>query len=523
MLCTANAAGQEKGMVIYMKILLVDDEKTEREGIRYLIGRFQFTLLVEEAHNGKAAFEYIQKNNDIDILLTDVKMPYMDGLELAKRVNDFNSNVVIIIFSAYGEFDYARRACEASAVNYLLKPIEVDEFKTVMERVIDICRKRKRQQDQREYLRNSDKKLWLHRLINSKDSLEEIVDILKEQHGINLENKYIRFVSVETRDNYFEKNEEAFERILRGNLEQNYETINLYPNLSYIMIYSSSNINDEKTESEIRKLYIGLTENKTEKFSIIVGTKFYGVKHFGDKLRELDEAIKDTFSYFCGIIYISRTNFKDIGSVEEQLQIKESVMRSIDDRNMEAVKKQLFVYLKRLEEEKSSSAFYVKYLMLDIVKAIFQAYETYNEAIIWQAANDIMQSNDLKSMEGILEKIIDEMSEKNADLLPDVSQSVSEIKRVIKNEYMNDIGLEQIADRVCLTPAYVSFIFKKETGSNLVKYLTDYRMQKAKELLEKSNRKIVDICRLCGYQNQSYFNKLFKNYYGITPKQYREQ
>ena len=117
MLCTANAAGQEKGMVIYMKILLVDDEKTEREGIRYLIGRFQFPLLVEEAHNGKAAFEYIQKNNDIDILLTDVKMPYMDGLELAKRVNDFNSNVVIIIFSAYGEFDYARRACEASEVN----------------------------------------------------------------------------------------------------------------------------------------------------------------------------------------------------------------------------------------------------------------------------------------------------------------------------------------------------------------------------------------------------------------------
>lgn len=506
-----------------MKILLVDDEKTEREGIRYLIDRFHFPLLVEEANNGKVAFEYIEKNNDIDILLTDVKMPYMDGLELAKKVNDFNSDIVIIIFSAYGEFDYAKKACEANAVNYLLKPIEIDEFKVVMERVIDICQKRKQQQNQREYLINSDKKLWLYRLINSKDSLTEIIEVLREQHNVNLENKYIRFISIETRNNYFENNEEEFERILKKNIEQNYETISLYPNLSFIMIFSSNNIDDDKTESAVRKIYARLTDDKSEMFSIIVGKKFYGLKHFREKLQELDDALKNTFSYFSGVIYLSKTNFKDIGSVEEQLQIKESVMRSIEDRNMAAVKEQLLVYLKLVENEKASSAFYVKYLMLDIVKAIFQAYGTYNETIIWQTANDIMNSNDLKCIGEVLSGIIDEITDRNKEALPDANQSVSEIKKVIKNEYMNDIGLEEIADKVCLTPAYVSFIFKKETGSNLIKYLTDYRMQKAKEFLEKSNMKIIDISRMCGYQNQSYFNKLFKNYYGITPKQYREQ
>ena len=89
--------------------------------------------------------------------------------------------------------------------------------------------------------------------------------------------------------------------------------------------------------------------------------------------------------------------------------------------------------------------------------------------------------------------------------------------------FRSDIGLEEIAEKVCLTASYVSFIFKKETGYNLVKYLTDYRMKKAKELLEESNWKIVDIGKACGYTNQPYFNKLFKNYYGVTPKQYREQ
>lgn len=77
-------------------------------GNKIFNSKFQIPLIVEEANNGKA-WEYIERNNDIDILLTDVKMPHMDGLELAKKVNQLNPNIVIIIFSAYGEFDYAKK------------------------------------------------------------------------------------------------------------------------------------------------------------------------------------------------------------------------------------------------------------------------------------------------------------------------------------------------------------------------------------------------------------------------------
>ena len=157
-----------------MKILLVDDEKIERQGIKFLIQKFQIPLIVEEANNGKKAWEYIERNNDIDILLTDVKMPYMDGLELAKKVNQLNPNIVIIIFSAYGEFDYAKKACQVNAVNYLLKPIEIDEFQEVMGHVMEICEKRKQQ----ELLKASDKKLWLYRLINTKDAIGDITNMI---------------------------------------------------------------------------------------------------------------------------------------------------------------------------------------------------------------------------------------------------------------------------------------------------------------------------------------------------------
>lgn len=99
----------------------------------------------------------------------------------------------------------------------------------------------------------------------------------------------------------------------------------------------------------------------------------------------------------------------------------------------------------------------------------------------------------------------------------------TKIKNLIEKDYAKDISLNYVAENVNLTPAYVSYIFKKETGQTLVKYITDVKMMKAKVMLEEGTLKIVQIAKACGYENQSYFNKLFKNYYGITPKQLREK
>ena len=141
------------------------------------------------------------------------------------------------------------------------------------------------------------------------------------------------------------------------------------------------------------------------------------------------------------------------------MQMKDSIFRSIEDENMPAVEEQLLVYLKRLENEKASSAFYAKYLILDIVKAIYQKYGIYNESLIMQTADEIMNSHDLWKVGEVVSKVIREITVSQKQSLPDTSLTVSEIKKVIKNEYMHDIGLEEIAEKVCLTASYVSFIF----------------------------------------------------------------
>ena len=123
-----------------IKILLVDDEREEREGVSWLIEKYQYPLEIMQASNGKEALQWIEKTK-IDILFTDVKMPIMNGLELAKKVYETKPEIKIIIFSAYGEFSYAKQALEANAVSYLLKPIEIEEFQKVMVSVIESVQK----------------------------------------------------------------------------------------------------------------------------------------------------------------------------------------------------------------------------------------------------------------------------------------------------------------------------------------------------------------------------------------------
>ena len=102
------------------------------------------------------------------------------------------------------------------------------------------------------------------------------------------------------------------------------------------------------------------------------------------------------------------------------------------------------------------------------------------------------------------------------------SQLIVRIKRFMQTDYRRELSLVDVADCVGLSPAYVSYMFKKETGQGVVEYVTGLKMKKAQQLLEDRKLKIVQVARACGYENQSYFNRLFKSHYGITPGQYRE-
>mgnify|MGYP001370301074 FL=1 len=128
-------------------ILLVDDEKNERKGIEKLIQKNGYPLEIFQAENGIEALK-IFKNRKIDILLTDIKMPFMDGIKLMKEIHKEGWSPVCIIYSAYGEFEYAQNAIVLGVIQYLLKPVRLNEFKSLFEKVLVICRTKKEQEEQ---------------------------------------------------------------------------------------------------------------------------------------------------------------------------------------------------------------------------------------------------------------------------------------------------------------------------------------------------------------------------------------
>ena len=176
------------------KILVVDDESIEREGISFLIEKYKFPLEVAQATNGKTALEYM-RTHPIDILLTDVKMPQMDGLELARHTFEKYPDVRILVFSAYGEFEFAKKAMAAQAVSYLLKPIDPEELTHAVDKAVQVVLRKQENKRMQNLLQNTqalDKQKKIALSVADKIEFVEIGSIIRCESESNYTTFYLK-------------------------------------------------------------------------------------------------------------------------------------------------------------------------------------------------------------------------------------------------------------------------------------------------------------------------------------------
>lgn len=504
-----------------LKILLVDDEVSERNGIKFLIERYQFPLLVSEAPNGKKALEYI-KTHPIDILFTDIKMPYMDGLELAEETHAYNSAIKIIIFSAYGEFEYARKALKANAVNYILKPIEIEEFKTVMENAIRLCEEEKSKNDQKQNLLEADKKMLLYRLLTGMKMQGELTDQL-EQYNISLLNKYTVLMNIETRNSFFAEKEELFLNLVKMYAPCDCEYVNFYPNASYLILYSRNKMGKEDLERFAGNLNRDMKLLENEVSSFLIGNVFNDVEIFQKEAQELNQKREEIFECEQGVLFLSEVQkFSDFYAVEIEM-IRQKAEKFIEEKDLYNTRLHISKLLEAASKYKALSTVYMHHIFYDLINKCYIKFGIYDNNLIHNRIDSLIKCSNIETLEQMIEEMFEEISRNCQAGMVDQRGIANKVIHIIQNEYSNDLSLDYIADKVNLVSSYLSYIFKKETGSNLVKYITDFRMEKAKKLLEEGNLKINQVGKCCGYENQSYFNRLFKNYYGETPKQFREK
>ena len=502
-----------------IKILLVDDEREEREGVSWLIEKYQYPLEIMQASNGKEALQWIEKTK-IDILFTDVKMPIMNGLELAKKVYETKPEIKIIIFSAYGEFSYAKQALEANAVSYLLKPIEIEEFQKVMVSVIESVQNEEGERLQTAEVQN--RRNLLYKIFSS--AKIETEEAEKAEQILNLgTGKHCRILDIEFTENFFEEHEEIFLQFLKMYLGENTSYLEMYPNEAYVMVRDARFFTGNELEKQVQKILRDLQVKTRSEAAVIISEVVENAEKLEKQLEQMHQIQAELFGYGNQIVstrgYYSETELY----AQDAERAARQMMQAIESMDTELIARQNEQLMKVVASLDKVSKIYLQNLLYSIIKAIYDKVPKIEFEEALALAEALFRAKSLKNMMEVYEQAVEKMLSFIQGEDQDESRIIQKIKNLIEKEYAKDISLNYVAENVNLTPAYVSYIFKKETGQTLVKYVTDIKMMKARKMLEEGTLKIVQVAKTCGYENQSYFNRLFKNYYGVTPKQLREK
>jgi two-component system response regulator YesN len=534
-----------------LKVFLVEDEIVVREGIKNNINWQEHGFhFCGEASDGELAYPMIQKTKP-DVVLTDIRMPFMDGLELSRLIKRDMPWVKIIILSGYGEFEYAKEAINIGITEYLLKPISSAELMKSMKTVRDNLIKEqeekanleKFQRDMKEYEAEEKRRLFQD-MVGGNYSL---ASILERGNDLNLELSALSYNIVLFKingikqsgygaDSFIEATKEL-EALLEG--KNNVIKFDCFMEGIALLLKGSSIEDTLKTQeyyiNEIKKI---MNSKKNLSFFGGIGLPVRRLGELPSSFHEASRAfayryildiseILDSAAISGDNIAVAQTEALDMGNVV-QLD-KKKVEGFLKSGNKEDINFFVEEYLKRIGNENRNSLLFRQYMVMDMyyIVAGFSEELGYGAEVIEEPFKDIsrmtMQISSFEFTKRYIKKIfnraIDLREESSSKRLNDITNKA---KQFIHENYQNEeLSLNLVANSVFVSPNHFSAVFSQKTGNTFIKYLTDLRMNKAKELLKCTDMRTSDIGYAVGYKDPHYFSYLFKKTQKCTPKQYR--
>lgn len=517
-----------------MKLLIADDELLTREG---LISSIDWESLgiqdIFQADDGINALA-IAKAQKPDIILSDIRMPRLNGIEMAQQLEQLLPNACIIFMSGYSDKEYLKAAIKLKAINYVEKPLNPEEIREAVQEAIS-----RRQQTLRTrrneslYSQEASSSLALLLTRPYKDNEERIlqlVDIL--QLSLYSGCSFVTYI--------VKLNSSEPDTIRRNELYTDFSDFLAHYHVRALYVkmhavYHVFHIMGEKQPSATAlaavEMYLKTHFEKLGAFFIGRGECFNGIT-------------KCYHSYTSAVVTLQSSFFYEPGTIltaTEDTEVTESA--SSADNYKESVSDFCDALLAKNQDDTQAflDGLYTHYhensnLLPNQVKDIYYK--------LFIALNDCRQklklnSNTLNSEESIIESLekcfsFDELHHSLASRTELFFQSVLSyvpedstifmIKDYIATNYTNNsLSIKEISDHVFLSASYVCTYFKNQTGQTLNQYLTEYRMEKAMQLLGDARYQITDIASKVGYSNGNYFSKSFKKFTGLSPSKYREK
>ena len=511
------------------RVLIVDDEPIIRKGLKGFIEWEKEGLALEaDCANGMEALEILQ-SRPIDILITDIKMPVMDGLQLTRKALEINPNMKVVLISSYGEFDYVREGMKYGAVDYLLKPtLEVDEFVSVLKRCQDMLqRNRKRAAEKESYNRHAvmrERKKLEHdiiRLLASNQTEFSFQDILGKQDC-----SYVcAFVMPDGLDASQELYGKLHVSVIYEDIQASfYEAFGkgsapMFAGEGLFLVYPDSEGTEETAAAFKRLIETELNMSVTIGYTVEPETEV--VEH---SLRRSREAGWRRFYEGTGRIYKWRNpgSGEDAAGGPAEMNMHAVLETIRTSRHHAAVMESMISRWRSggLSPEQVRKEAY------ELLSA-FAYSDGDSKSSVVDCRDAIWRCETMDRLEASVRGWIEELEHPGMLRLTDKGghsgQLVTKAIEYIMLHYREELTLQDVADSIHVSKSYFSNLFKKQTGQNFIDYLIDLRLHEAKRLLAHDDCKIYEVAEKSGFNDVKYFSKLFKKITGMTPMEYREK
>ncbi|MHC1748272.1 MAG: response regulator [Cellulosilyticaceae bacterium] len=532
------------------RVIVIDDERYIRSGIVSLIDwRALECDVIAECANGLEGLEYI-KNNQVDIIVCDIKMPGMDGLKLSEYVKEYSTQSKMIILTAYQEFEYAQKAIKNGVVDFIIKTDFMEELPKSIQKVIKII-----EEERKVKVHINQLKEKIH---NNQEDLKDkvIMDLLKgswvdikntnwliEEGGIHTKSYYIITMElgnekIEVTKTREDKNKpdpkNGFFNTIKNFVtmvfkEYDYTILPMENNLIATIIYMKEN-----QKENIKSLIVLCNEilfviEEFMRFSVKIG-----ISNRHDKIDDFNLAYIEALSAL-GKLFENHNSIgiydseKDSGEQEVRLdvevyiqKIEDSIKQCLEDE----ARKELKQFIKEIANSNVSFEQAKTYLLMIALGClrITANYDILQEEYNLKEINLYQQINQSKSLD-TLYQIADAhlthvigIAKKQGGRLNNI---VREINYYIAQNYNKNLTLNMIASHLHVSSSYLSKVYKKETGESVIEALNKYRIEVAKGMLKQPDIKIFEVGEAVGIEDPAYFTHVFTKFVGVSPKEFK--
>ena len=532
-------------------ILIVDDEQLIRQGLRARIEYLGIDVdEIFEAENGLMALR-LQEEHPIDVVITDIRMPDMDGLELIQEMQKKNNQIKFVVLSGYAEFSYAETAIRLGVKAYLLKPVSNDDLKAAFDKAYKEMEQTAsvRQEVQMKKRMDREKQVYQQeKALNALFSSQEAGAVTREQLcklcgydekmwaggaesvlylailHINKESfEHQRFRPVDHElvrfmiRNIFEEIQAPCEKLLVNSLSDTRQMYGIF-------------IGDDKKKlrMEVERIYLRMRSVLEKKMGIYltIGVSRCRSQLEGKETSEARQALKQRIIYGKANIYFYE-DIRILGEQEfpvSQLHLLEQYIEHNEIFKVKNLVQEIFSE----ELVKKYGSAYLRIMWIRILNLLLHHYERRgrNAAEIEKMLQNYNLLDRIQSLQEIRQKIIEMVMEcVSTESVADANARTKIQMAIgyIQEHFAENLTVNVLAEHYGMSPNYFSSMFKKEMSRSAVNYITELRINQARELLYHSELSVVDISKKVGYEDSQYFFRVFKKYLGMTPLQYREE